>query len=189
MRSRNILAPALSAILLCSGCATHPKSFRLLEVAPGVFWGHKPWLQAHFEEMRAQGVRSILSLEQLPWDIWPERRQARRNGLEYRNVPIMASPLEPPEKRVKQALLVLNDASLRPIFVHCLLGEDRAAFLVGLYRMYFQDWTPQAAFDEMLRLGFHVRPTLRGFDTYFWNHTQKPDWVKALRAGQEKKPP
>jgi hypothetical protein len=34
----------------------------------------------------------------------------------------------------------------------------------------------------MLRSGFRVRLTLRGFETYFWSHTQKPDWVRVARA-------
>jgi protein-tyrosine phosphatase len=61
----------------------------------------------------------------------------------------------------------LSDASLRPIFVHCLLGKDRTAFILGLYRVYYEDWPPEAAWAEMLRSGFHVRSTLRGFQTYF----------------------
>ena len=123
-------------------------------------------------------MRTILSLEWLPWDVWPERRHARRNAIEYRDVPILASPLEPSEKHVKEALLTLNDACLRPIFLHCLLGKDRTTFIIGLYRVYFQDWTPQAAWAEMLRSGFHRAWRLRGFETYFWHHTQKPDWAR-----------
>jgi protein tyrosine/serine phosphatase len=128
-----------------------------------------PRTQADFDALKARGVRTILSLQQEPWDIWPERRHARRHGFQYRNVPIFASPLVPSQKRVKQALLVLNDPSLRPIFVHCLLGKDRNTFIIGLYRVYFQDWTPEAAWAEMLRSGFRVRLTLRGFETYFWS--------------------
>ena len=47
------------------------------------------------------------------------------------------------------------------------------------------DWTPEAAWAEMLRSGFHVRPTLRGFETYFWRHTRKPDWV--VRRPEQKR--
>ena len=90
---------------------------------------------------------------------------------------------------MKQALLVLNDPSLRPIFVHCLLGKDRNTFIIGLYRVYFQNWTAQAAWEEMLRSGFRVRLTLRGFEIYFWSHTKKPDWAKAPRAASSTTPP
>ena len=183
MKTRTIHRLALLAGLLAGGCATDSKPFPIVEVTPGVFEGRKPTTQAHFDALRANKVRTILSLEQLPWDIWTERKQAQRNGILYRDVPILASPLPPREKRVKEALLLLNDSSLRPVFIHCLLGKDRSTFIIGLYRVYFQDWTPQDAWAEMLRSGFHVRWTLRGFETYFWRHTQKPDWVTAHHSG------
>lgn len=178
MSARTILGVALLAGLLLAGCATEPRPFPLVEVSPGIFEGGKPRSQSDFDALRDHGVRTILSLEMLPWDVWPERRHARRNAIEYRDVPILASPLEPSEKRVKEALLTLNDACLRPIYLHCLLGEDRTTFIIGLYRVYFQDWTPQAAWAEMLRSGFHRAWRLRGFETYFWHHTQKPDWAR-----------
>jgi protein-tyrosine phosphatase len=178
----------LSLALLCGGCLTQPHQFPVVEVSPGIFEGPKPRSQADFDALRAKGVRTILSLEMMPWDIGPERRHAQRNGIRYRDVPILASPLEPSEKRVKAALLALHDRSLRPVFIHCLLGEDRNVFIVGLYRIYFQDWTPPAAWAEMLRSDFHDSLRLRGFTTYFWSHTRKPDWVKALRSREEEPP-
>ncbi len=148
--------------------------------------GHKPSGKAGFEALRARGVRTILNLESMPWDIWPERRQALCNGLEFRNVPILAAPLAPREERVREALLILTDPLLQPVFVHCYLGEDRSNFIIGLYRVYFQGWTPQAAWNEMLRSGFHTRFTLRGLSAYFWRHSATPDWAESRRPVAEK---
>jgi hypothetical protein len=61
--------------------------------------------------------------------------------------------------------------------------------IVGLYRVYYQNWTPEAAWDEMLRDGFKVDWTLRGLKTYFWTHTQKPDWANLSVSGREKERP
>jgi hypothetical protein len=180
------LAVALAVAMLGAGCSTPAGPLSVVEVSPGIFVGSKPTTQGDFDALRAHGIRTILSLQQMPWDIGPERKAAHKSGTAYRDLPILASPLQPREKRVKEALLILSDPSLRPIFIHCLLGKDRTAFLVGLYRIYYQDWTPEAAWAEMLRSGFRVRSTLRGFDTYFWSHTNKPDWV--IR-GPEPRPP
>jgi hypothetical protein len=87
--------------------------------------------------------------------------------------------LPPRDKRVKEALLALHNPSLHPIFVHCLVGADRTTLITALYRMYYQDWTPEAAWREMLKAGFHSNWWLLGFKTYFWKHTEKPDWVVA----------
>jgi hypothetical protein len=185
LKVRTVLSLALLAGLLCGGCLTQPYQLPVVEVSPGIFEGPKPRSQADFDALRAKGVRTILSLEMMPWDIWLERRHARRNGIRYLDVPILASPLEPSGKRVKEALLLLQDRSLRPIYIHCLLGEDRNVFIIGLYRIYFEDWTPQAAWAGMLRSDFHDSLRLRGFTTYFWRHTRKPEWVKALRRQEE----
>jgi protein-tyrosine phosphatase len=189
VKAPTLLGLVFVAGVLSGGCVAPSKPFAAAEVSPGVFVGSKPVKQADFDALRACGVRTILNLEQLPWDTWPEGRKARRNGFQYRDVPIMASPLQPRERRVKDALRTLSDPALRPIFVHCLLGKDRTAFVIGLYRVYYQDWTPEAAWEDMLHLGFHVRWTLRGFDTYFWHHTQKPAWAKAPGGRPNSKPP
>lgn len=165
------------AALLSTGCVSEQR-FRLREVSSGLFEGCKPTTAAEFEQLRARGVRTILSVQVFSWDITPERRMAREHGITYLNVPIFDSPLPPPEDKVKQALEILSDPSLRPIYFHCLMGEDRTTMLLGLYRIYYEDWAPEDAWQEMIRDGFHVRWSLRGFETYFWSHTRTPEWAR-----------
>ena len=155
---------------------------RSSQAAPGIFTGCKPQSQEDFNGLREQGIRTILSLETWYHHIELERRQARQNGIGYRNVPIWATPFRPREARVKEALLVLRERSLQPIYMHCYRGEDRNNFIVALYRIYYEDWTPEAAWRELLRAGFHTRHLLRGFTTYYWSHTRKPDWVKEMET-------
>ncbi len=183
----NAIVFILTAGFVFPGCAIRPRPFAMHEVCPGIYEGRKPWRHADFQTLRAHGVRTILNLEEMPWDVYPEMWQAHRSGLSYRNIPILAAPLPPSEKRVKQALEILADPSLQPIFVHCFLGEDRSAFIVGLYRVYFQNWAPQRAWQEMLRSRFHVAFRLRGLRSYFWHHTQKPAWAKTV--ARSRKPP
>ena len=49
------------------------------------------------------------------------------------------------------ALKLLNKAE-KPVLVHCWHGSDRTGFVVAGYRIVFQNWTRQAAIEE-LRLG------------------------------------
>ncbi len=170
---------AASMLLVFGGCATTPKPFPIYEASPGIFAGKKPWGKAGFETLHACGVRTILNLECMPWDIWPEHWQARRQGFEFRSVPIVAAPFPPGERSVKKALGILNDPSLRPVYVHCYLGDDRTAFLIALYRVCFEGWAPEAAWKEMLNSGFHIRYTLRGLSSYFWRHTDNLIWAES----------
>ena len=174
------------AALLFAGCASAPPKFPFRQVSSGVFEGFAPESKSDFKILRTYGIRTILSLRALPWHIPPERRKAEKNGIGFVNTPIPATPFEPSEESVKAALLALSDPSLQPIYVHCLLGRDRTTMVVALYRVYFENWTPEAAWREMLSCGFKQHWTLRGFATYFWSHTEKPDWVKELLAERAK---
>ena len=190
MRGEMYLCPRILIQVLVGGIISvgvaNAEIERFAEVSLGIFRGSKPTTQADFDFLKAHGVRAILSLQTLPWDIFTERRHARENKIEYRNVYIPALFLAPSERHVKEVLLTLADPSLHPIFIHCRLGRDRTGMIVGLYRIYYQNWTPEAAWDEMLRLGFKVDWTLRGLQTYFWRHTQKPDWANRSITHREK---
>lgn len=147
------------------------------QIAPGIFQGCKPTTQADFEALHRDGIRTIISLEAFYYHTAPERAMAEQNGLVFIDIPVWPLPLPPREKRVKEALLTLNDPSLRPIFVHCLVGADRANLITALYRVYYLNWSPQAAWEAMLRSGFHANIWLLGLKTYFWRHARRPDWV------------
>lgn len=95
----------LAVATLSAGCVSPSGLLAIVEVSPGIFVGSKPSTTAHFDALHAHGIRTILSFQELPWDIYPERRAARKNGFDYRDVPILASPLQPSERRVKEALL------------------------------------------------------------------------------------
>jgi hypothetical protein len=152
--------------------------------APGIFIGTQPTSQADFDVLRAHGVRTVLSLQCLPWNIRNSERLAQVNGMNFRHVLIPAWPIEPSERRVKEAVLTLRDESLQPIFVHCYLGQDRAALIMGLYRIYYEGWTPDEAWAEALRDGFKLHWTLRGLRTYFWGHCQRPDWASEISSAR-----
>jgi Tyrosine phosphatase family len=183
-----ILIQVLVGGILFAGVA-NAEIERFAKVSPGIFRGAKPATQADFDFLKAHEVRTILSLQTLPRDIYAERRHARENEIEYRNVYIFGLPLAPSERRVKMALLTLADPSLHPIFIHYRLGRDRTGMIVGLYRISYQNWTPKTAWDEMLRFGFKLSWTLRGLETYFWHHTQKPDWASRSVLNRKKELP
>jgi protein tyrosine phosphatase (PTP) superfamily phosphohydrolase (DUF442 family) len=173
-----VLFIALLAGIFCSGCAG-PKNFRVTEVSPGIFVGAEPRKKTDFKVLQQHNVHTVLSLECLPWTIARERERVKKRGMEFRHVFIPASPVEPEERRVKQALLILHDSSQRPIYVHCYLGHDRAALIVALYRIYYEGWAVDDAWAGARHAGLKIAWPLRGLKDYFWEHTQTPEWAKA----------
>jgi protein-tyrosine phosphatase len=169
----------LFLVLLCCGCSTAHSSLQITEIAPGVFDGPKPRSQSDFQALREKGIRTIVSLQTLTGDIEPERKRAAKNGFEYVNVPILASPFGPREEKVRQLFEAIAAPSARPVYVHCLLGRDRTGVLMALYRVYYENVSPKDAWEEMIhRGGFRSRWALIGFRVYYWNHCDRPDWVR-----------
>jgi len=176
MKVAAIFITALIEGALCSGRASEP--FIAAKVSEGIYDGYKPKTQAHFDVLKTNGIHTILSLQTRHFHIAPEARDARRNGFVFLDVSIPPAPWQPREKNVQAILECMNDPSLQPIYVHCMLGMDRTALIVGLYRMYYQNWTPNAAWQEMLHNGFHQHWSLLGLKHYFWQHTERPKWVR-----------
>ena len=167
----------LFGVALLSGCASPCRRFSFQEISPGIFLGCRPKTQSDFDAIRTHGIGTIISFEAFTWHVEPERRMAERNGLGFRNAPIPATPLQPSEREVKEALLVLSDKSLRPVYIHCLYGRDRTLFIFALYQIYYRGVSAQDAWNAMLAHGFKRYWSLRGFEKYFWRHTTKPDWA------------
>lgn len=168
----------LTALWLSAGCVNPCRQFKFHEVSAGIYQGCQPRTRADFDQLRQAGVRTILSLQTFRYHTWPERRRAARSGISFVNIPVLASPLAPKEKEIRDALLALSEPSLRPVYIHCLYGRDRAAMVLGLYRVYYENWTPEAAWQEMVRQDFTVGWNLRGFETFFWKHARtRPPWV------------
>ena len=162
---------------LLFGCATN-KSLVATQIAPGVFAGRKPHSDADFQALKAKGIRTVVNLQTMTWDIAPERKLAERNGIAFRNIPITASPFGPRAQKVQQLFQTLATPSLQPVYVHCLLGRDRTGVLMALYRVYYNNVDPNTAWAEMIRRGdFKSRWGLVGFKLYYWHHLDKPAWV------------
>jgi protein-tyrosine phosphatase len=174
-----LLEGSLLAAVLSEGCVIPPKRFLVHQVSSGIFIGTQPTKEKDFEILRTNGIRTVVSLQSLPWNVRNTRHMADARGMNFRHIPIPAWPLEPSERRVREAVLTLKDKSLQPMFVHCYLGHDRAALVVGLYRIYYENWTPDEAWAEALRNGFKLNWALHGLRSYFWCHCQKPDWCRA----------
>src|ERR1051325_1690654 len=110
LKALRIFYCAVLGAVLCSGCAT--KKFTITEVSPGIFIGAEPRTAANFKILHERGVRTVLNLECLPWKVVPDRTLARRNGMDFRHFSIPATPIQPEEKNIKEAILLMRDQSL-----------------------------------------------------------------------------
>ena len=157
---RFIRAASLPTALVAAGlgAAFAGEINHYAQVSPGLYRGGRP-SQEDVAELRELGVKTILDLEGGLFvtetnAVTRERDWAAAAGMNFEHVPL--SPLRAPRPaRVDAALAVLGDPGKRPVYVHCKGGVDRTGFVVAAYRVKIEGWTPQQAYDEMVRLGFH----------------------------------
>jgi len=120
-------------------------------------------------KLSEMGVRTVINLENDSDAIRKDQAYAEKFGIDYYSFP-MSWMKEPKDATIDEILQLLQDESAYPIFIHCKHGQDRTGLLIGLYRVFVQNWTADAAYQEMLDLGFH--PRLWALDRYFKKATR-----------------
>lgn len=126
-------------------------------VAPGIFRsGHL--LASSILLLRQNAMKTILSLEDYGDD--PQGAQTDRAWAEQNSFTFIHQPMDwhnggPDFEAINAALAVISRPSNQPIIVHCRQGKDRTGIVIAAYRVKYQNWTVEAAVQEMHQLGMH----------------------------------
>ena len=136
---------------------------KFIEVSPGIYRSAQP-SRADLNDLKSFGIKTILNLNNDDKSMAKEFKTAKKLGINLIEHP-MSGFWNPNEQQVDSSLELLQDPNNYPILVHCKHGEDRTGLIIGLHRVYADGWTPEAAYQEMLDLGFH--PVLYYLDHYF----------------------
>jgi protein tyrosine phosphatase len=104
-----------------------------------------------FAELEAIGIREVLNLRKFHSD----KTLAKNTKLVLHRVRMNAGTSDWNE--LVQALRIIKNRK-GPIVIHCWHGSDRTGIVCALYRLVFQDWTKEAAIDELENgeYGYHV---------------------------------
>jgi protein tyrosine/serine phosphatase len=122
------------------------------------------------QELANMHFQTVLSIrDEDPARTEYEKKLVKKLGMRFISIPISVV-FSPSHQKIEEIELALNNQKFYPIFVHCTLGEDRTGLAIGLYRVFYQNVTPKAAYDEMLSFGFH--PILIGLKHYFEEATE-----------------
>lgn len=129
-------------------------NFHLVDV--GVYRGGQP-TAAGWAYLKSKGIKTDVKL-----DLASEGSddEAARLGVTVVDASGPPSDIKnffeaPTRDRIRLAVQTLEDESSRPVYVHCLHGQDRTGLVVGLYRVHHDHYTKAKAFREMRKLGFH----------------------------------
>ena len=99
-----------------------------------------------FAELKARGIRNVLSLREYHSD-----EEGEAFGLRLFRVNMAAGSIT--TDQVVAALRIIR-ASDGPILVHCWHGSDRTGLVSAMYRIVFQGWDKEAAILELTGGGY-----------------------------------
>lgn len=141
---------------------------RFQVVNPMLVRGGQPTTREDFEYLKRQGIKTVITFRTTPEGLNWEKGIVESLGMKWINHPINGMSY-PDERQMFQILMDVRNPAHFPVFVHCHAGKDRTGLVVGLYRVYFEHWPRERAYEEMIRIGFE--PGLEGLRKYFWDHT------------------
>jgi protein tyrosine/serine phosphatase len=158
-------APPKSAAELNGEDPHLPQKF--LPVSPGIYRSDRPGCEG-LAAIAKLGIRTDINIDNDPKSAAEEKACAAVLGLEYIAIPLSGF-FAPSDRDIDQILALLVEAAKQPVLVHCKYGEDRTGLVIGLHRVFHEDWSPRDAYQEMNDLGFH--PTLFFLDAYYRKRT------------------
>jgi tyrosine-protein phosphatase SIW14 len=126
---------------------------RFSKVTDTIYRGSRPD-EAAIAGLQKMGIKTIVDLEDDKIAVADEILLANRYGIKVISTP-MSGFWAPDDAQVQTTLDIIDSSANQPLYVHCQHGEDRTGLIVGLYRVFYQKWTPKAAWIEMKLNGFH----------------------------------
>jgi len=114
--------------------------------------GGQPKMEA-FAVLKTEGVKSVLNLRTPgEYRMAEEVEAVEAAGLKYFNIPVVFPDAKP--EQVEAFLAVTDNASNRPIFVHCAAAVRVGAFMM-IRRVLRDGWTVEQAADEAHKIGLN----------------------------------
>jgi outer membrane protein assembly factor BamB/protein tyrosine phosphatase (PTP) superfamily phosphohydrolase (DUF442 family) len=122
--------------------------------------GGQPRLE-HLEQLKAEGVKSIVNLRQ-PSEhrAAEEEAKAKELGLRYFNIPVVFG--NPKDEQVDEFLKITDDPENRPVFIHCTAAIRVGAFWL-IRRVVRDGWKFEDAEKEAEKVGLRESPHLVEF--------------------------
>ncbi len=106
------------------------------------------------KRLKEMGVKTVVNLRSSQGVKDRESEECRKLGLHYEQLRMPAFS-DVPEAVVKRFFELVENPDLSPVFIHCLTGTDRVNVLAALFRIRYDRWTADQAYEEMKKTGFN----------------------------------
>jgi len=139
---------------------------RLREVASGKFYrAGQLTAEGMQDAVRELGIRTVINVQdevpdpQMEKTFWDRSTVSEKNLCKQLGVRYVHLAIDPgtASKDVANYLGVLDNPAAYPILLHCRAGLHRTGVLTAVYRMEYEGWSHEAAFNELQGNGFGDR--------------------------------
>ncbi|NOT61592.1 MAG: hypothetical protein HOP19_15350 [Acidobacteria bacterium] len=141
------------------------------QVTGQYFRGAQP-KESEYKQLAALGVKTVIDLRDETERY--AKTQVESAGMNYINVPMSDTKI-PPQETVQRFLALVKDQGNFPIYVHCKGGRHRTGIMTAVYRMTFEGWDVEKAYDEMKDFDFYTRWGHKAMKTFvfkYWDELQ-----------------
>lgn len=118
-----------------------------VQVSPTLYRSGQPTAEG-LNRAEKMGIRTVLNLRNFHSD----EDELLHTNLNYIHIPMKPWPLD--DDDVCRFLNAVTDTAYTPVLVHCYAGSDRTGTMVAFYRIIVEDWSKEAALEEMTRGGY-----------------------------------
>jgi tyrosine-protein phosphatase SIW14 len=166
----SLLIPSLAG---CSeGIHQSPTILNFHQVESWLYRGGRPDAEG-IRMLRSIGIRTIVTLERgwferEPQEVQKERQLAEQGGIQFIHVPLHPF-FKPRSEEIRKILSIVMEPARHPVFIHCRKGKDRTGIIIAVFRVRYQNWAVQRAYEELESFG-HRRILL-----FWWKNVLPED--------------
>jgi tyrosine-protein phosphatase SIW14 len=128
-----------------------PGIHNFYKVDEHVYRGAQP-TEEGFRYLAKIGVKTIVDLREPGERGRKEQSVVTTEGMKYVNIP-MSGLTAPTETEITRILIMLENNTTGPVFVHCMRGADRTGAVIAAYRIDHDGWENSRALKEALADG------------------------------------
>jgi len=120
-----------------------------------------------YSELAALGVKTVIDLQaDGPSN---EAGAVKAAGMNFYRIGMTTSKA-PTDAQIAQFFEIVSNPANQPVFVHCAGGRHRTGTMTALYRMTYDGWTSQQAYNEMKQYRFEGWPDHPVLRNYVYNY-------------------